>query len=111
MHESHQVQHAVEHAQKMLVEQKLAKASRVDLVIGEGLGFDEMSVRLHWEEFTAGTPLESAELVIRFLPAMLKCPRCEKFFPKKGSALSCPACDVQGLPTSEGREFRVEKVI
>jgi len=110
MHESHQVQHVVDEAQKMLAGRGLARASRVSLLIGEALGFDEMSVRLHWEEFVTGTALEGAELAVCFVPAQFKCPRCGKFFPKKGSLLSCPACNVLGSPTDLGREFKIESI-
>lgn len=110
MHESHQVQHAVSHAQKMMAERKIARPKKVSVVVGDALGFDEMSMRLHWEEFVDGTPLADAELVVRFVPAYLECPSCRERFPKQGSRLSCPKCQQMGKPTDTGREFFIESL-
>ncbi|NTV29149.1 MAG: hydrogenase maturation nickel metallochaperone HypA [Candidatus Omnitrophica bacterium] len=108
MHESHQVQRLIQEARQMAAERKASKVKKVTIVVGELLGFDEMSVRLHWEEFAIGTPLADAELEIRFVPARLRCPKCSALFPKKGSDLSCPTCKIMGSPTDTGREFLIE---
>ena len=110
MHESHQVQHLVSHAQEMLAGLKIAKPSRISVLVGEGLGFDEMSVRLHWEEFTSGTPLEAAQLTVAFTPVLLQCPSCGSVFPKKKSKMDCPRCRVMGKPTDSGREFKIVSI-
>jgi hydrogenase nickel incorporation protein HypA/HybF len=110
MHESHQVQHLITRAKQMLLKQELTQAKKVSIIVGEALGFDEMSLRLHWEEFAQGTPLEGAVLVIRFVPAKLQCLACLKLFPKKGSQLTCPKCNVIGRPTDTGKEFKIESI-
>ncbi len=110
MHESHQVQHLVAHAQKMIAEKKIVTPSAVTVVVGEALGFDEMSMRLHWEEFVDGTSLEGVKLVVLFVPAKLQCPACSGLFPKKGSQMSCPKCQVLGKPTDSGKEFFIESI-
>ena len=110
MHESHQVQHLVSHAQKMIAEKKIGHPSAVTVVVGDALGFDEMSMRLHWEEFISGTALEGVELVVRFAPVVFQCPACSSLFPKKGSQMSCPKCQVPGKPTDSGKEFFIESI-
>lgn len=110
MHESHQVQRLIGEVQSALQKKGAVKARKVSIVIGELLGFDEVSVRLHWEEMTCGTNLEGAELAIRLAPAKLQCPKCSQLFAKKGSQMSCPVCQVLGSPTSAGREFCVEDI-
>ncbi|MEI6438500.1 MAG: hydrogenase maturation nickel metallochaperone HypA [Candidatus Omnitrophota bacterium] len=110
MHESHQVQHLVSHAQKMAAEKKIAKPTAVTVVVGEALGFDEMSMCLHWEEFVTGTSMEGVKLVVKFVPAKLQCPSCSELFPKKGSQMSCPKCQVLGKPTDSGKEFFIESI-
>lgn len=110
MHESHQVQHLVEKARVMIAERQIAKPAIVTVAVGEALGFDEMSMRLHWEEFVDGTPLEGVMLAVRFLPVQFQCPSCAALFPKKGSQMTCPKCRVMGKPTDSGREFFIESI-
>ncbi|MBF0619529.1 MAG: hydrogenase maturation nickel metallochaperone HypA [Candidatus Omnitrophica bacterium] len=110
MHESHQVQHVITHAQEMCAARKIAAPKKITILVGELLGFDEMSVRLHWEEFAEGTILEKAELVLQFVPAKLICPKCSAPFPKRGSDLSCPLCRVLGTPTASGKEFQIADI-
>ncbi|MBF0485050.1 MAG: hydrogenase maturation nickel metallochaperone HypA [Candidatus Omnitrophica bacterium] len=110
MHESHQVQHLIKHAQELLLEKKIVKPSRITILVGEALGFDEMSVRLHWEEFALGTPLESAQLVVNFAPVNLKCPACQFVFSKKKSQMDCPKCHTLGQPTDSGKEFKIVSI-
>ncbi|MBF0388070.1 MAG: hydrogenase maturation nickel metallochaperone HypA [Candidatus Omnitrophica bacterium] len=110
MHESHQVQHLVSHAQKMIAEKKIVKPVQVSVAVGEALGFDEMSMRLHWEEFVSGTSLEGVKLAVRFVPVQFQCPACAALFPKKGSQMSCPKCRVMGKPVDSGKEFFIEAI-
>lgn len=98
-------------AQKMASDRRSEKVKRITIAVGELLGFDEMSIRLHWEEFAAGTSLEAAQLDIRFVPAQLLCPKCSTLFPKRGSDLSCPACRVMGAPTATGKEFLIDSLV
>ncbi|MBF0569928.1 MAG: hydrogenase maturation nickel metallochaperone HypA [Candidatus Omnitrophica bacterium] len=111
MHESHQVQRLINDAQQALTRRGLAKARKVSVLVGELMGFDEGSLQLHWEEMVLGTSLEGAELVIEFVPAKLQCPKCKAIYPKKGSALSCPACQVIGVPMPSGKEFCIKDIV
>lgn len=111
MHESHQVQRLIKDAEAELKKRGASKARKVSIIVGELLGFEEVSIQLHWEEMIQGTVLEGAELAIRFAPAKLQCPKCSLVFDKKGSQLSCPVCQVMGTPTSAGKEFCVSDII
>ncbi len=110
MHESHQVQGLIAKANDMIQARGIKKAKKVSILVGELLGFDEGSVLLHWEEMTQGTALEGVELKVEFVPAKLQCPKCAEVFPKKGSVLSCPKCQLMGIPTSAGREFSIKDI-
>jgi len=105
MHEHHQVEKLV---RELLAATEGRTIQSVQLVMGELLGFDEMSVRLYFENFTEGTPAEGAVLTVRWIRGELLCPRCLKNFVKYKSQLDCPACGRQGLPTEIGKEFYFE---
>ena len=111
MHESHQVQRLITECQDTIKKRGIKKVQKVAILVGELLGFDEDSVRLHWEEMTEGTSLEGTDLAIEFVPAKLQCPQCARIFDKKGSQLSCPQCLVMGTPTSAGKEFCIKEVV
>ncbi len=111
MHESHQVQRLITEAEKMMSARRIKKPRQVTVVMGELLGFDEVSVGLHWEEMTIGTPLEGCLIVVETVAAQLKCPKCAALFPKKGSDLSCPTCRVMGTPTPTGKEFSIKEIV
>ena len=111
MHESHQVQHVIHQAREMMKAKGVAKPRQVVILMGELLGLDDESVRLHWEEMTIGTELEDVPIKVETVAARLKCPKCAKVFEKKGSNLSCPECQVMGTPTEFGKEFKVKELV
>ena len=111
MHESHQVQHVIVQAQEMMKAQGILKPRCVVILMGELLGFDAESVRLHWEDLTIDTPLEGVEIKVELVAARLKCPKCAQVYAKKGSNLSCPQCNVLGTPTQFGKEFTVKELV
>jgi hydrogenase nickel incorporation protein HypA/HybF len=108
MHEHHQVEKLV---RELLAQNPDHRIKSVRLVMGELLGFDETSVRLYFENFTEGTPAEGAELRVRWIQGELQCPRCRNNFVKIKSALECPSCGKQGVPTEIGKEFFLEDVV
>ena len=110
MHEKHQVEHIVQEAVKIAEQKKITKPTKLVLVIGDGLGFDNTSVNLYFEAMTEGTILEGTKLEIKNTPAYLKCTKCGKDFIKIRSQLDCPTCKVQGLPSDKGKEFFIESV-
>ena len=111
MHESHQVQHLISRVQDEMKKRGVTKVRQVTVLVGELLGFDDVSIGLHWEEMTGGTELEGTQIVVEFNPASLHCPKCGLNFKKKGSDLSCPKCRVMGTPTASGKEFSLKDLI
>jgi hydrogenase nickel incorporation protein HypA/HybF len=111
MHESHQVQHLISHVQDEMKKRGVTKIKQVTVLVGELLGFDDVSIELHWEEMTTGTELEGAKIIVEFAPARLHCPKCGSDFKKKGSDLSCPKCRVMGSLTASGKEFCMKDMV
>ena len=111
MHESHQVQHLITHVQDEMKKRGVSKVKQVTVLVGELLGFDDISIGLHWDEMVEGTPLEGAKIVVEFAAARLHCPKCGSDFKKKGSDLSCPKCRVMGSPTASGKEFCMKDMV
>jgi hydrogenase nickel incorporation protein HypA/HybF len=89
----------------------VAKVTQVTVLVGELLGFDDISIGLHWDEMVIGTELEGSKIVVEFAPARLHCPVCRSDFKKKGSDLSCPKCRVMGTPTASGKEFCLKDLV
>jgi hydrogenase nickel incorporation protein HypA/HybF len=110
VHEKHQVEKIVQEAIVLAAAKNATGVRKVWLVIGDLLGFDEMSVRMYFELMAESTILEGAELEIVWARGQLNCPACEKNFEKKGSDLNCPDCGKQGTPTEIGKEFYIEDI-
>jgi hydrogenase nickel incorporation protein HypA/HybF len=108
MHEHHQVEKLV---RDLLAQNPSRRIIGVRLVMGELLGFDEISVRLYFENFTEDTLAEGALLTVRWVTGELHCPGCKKNFVKIKSQLDCPTCGIQGVPTETGKEFYFEEVV
>jgi hydrogenase nickel incorporation protein HypA/HybF len=108
MHEQHQVQKLINDIVAEARGKGIPKVTELTVVMGDLLGFDEGSVRLYFEMLGEGTLLEGARISFRKVPGELHCPKCRKDFLKKGSALNCPVCGTQGIPTEKGKEFFAE---
>ena len=89
----------------------VSKVKQVNVLVGELLGFDDISIGLHWDEMTSGTELEGTKIVVESAPARLHCPKCGSDFRKKGADLSCPKCRVMGSLTSSGKEFCMKDMV
>ena len=107
MHEKHQVERLVQEALQKAEEMNLKKVKAVNILIGEALGFDPMSINLYFETFTEGTVLEGAKLNFEWQKAELFCPTCKQNFIKEKSKIDCPKCNEQGLPTDQGKDFKI----
>ena len=103
MHEHHQVQGLIDQAIDLAKQQKLSKINKLTVVMGDGLGFDEGSVRLYFETLGEGTILEGAEIELKHIPVKLHCQHCQKDYLKQPKTLDCPDCGKQGVPTAVGK--------
>jgi len=110
MHEHH----AVDALVKQVIEKahlvKATKVSRVMIVMGELLGFDEGSVRLYFEQLAEGTVAEGAALSFKTAQAGLKCKSCQTSFLRDKENFSCPSCCSMQLVITSGKEFYVDAI-
>jgi hydrogenase nickel incorporation protein HypA/HybF len=110
MHESHIVQPLIKSILETAAQHKATKITRVTIAMGEMSGFDESSVKLHFETMGEGTMLEKAEIVVHKLQSKLVCGSCRKEFIRTKGSLTCPDCGAPGSPSGSGQEFYIEDI-
>lgn len=110
MHESHIIQPLINTIIETAVQHKAAKVTRVTIAMGEMAGFDEGSVKLHFETLSEGTMLEHAKIIVHTIPSKLKCDQCHKEFIRIKGSLTCPDCGAPGAPSGGSQEFYVEDI-
>jgi hydrogenase nickel incorporation protein HypA/HybF len=99
--------------EKALARARAANARRVKSVrvaIGEIAELDRVLIQKHWQELSAGTPAERAELHFRFINAEVQCMACfQKYHPVEGE-IHCPYCGSYGAKVLSGEEFSLESI-
>jgi hydrogenase nickel incorporation protein HypA/HybF len=110
MHEFHIVESIAKQALEKAKDNHALKVTRVVLAMGELSGLKEGPVRLYFENFSKGTLLEGAELVIKTVAAKLKCQKCGTLFERRKGEFDCPQCGTLGLPVNSGSEFYIENI-
>ncbi|MEI6100887.1 MAG: hydrogenase maturation nickel metallochaperone HypA [Eubacteriales bacterium] len=110
MHEYHEAIHIIEHAIEQAQADGKNKVTKINLVIGENSGYSGDTIRMHFEDAAAGTICEGAEINVRPVKAMLKCPDCGELFVRKPFRFDCPHCGAQGVPSEVGREMSIESI-
>lgn len=86
------------------------RVTAINLVVGELTGFVDDSIQFYFDMLSPGTLAQGAKLVIRRVPARLRCRACgEEFGLREGSWL-CPQCSAVGGDVLQGREFLVESI-
>lgn len=80
------------------------------LALGEMAELNRASMQKHWEEVSAGTPAERAQLHFRSVKAEVQCMACfQKYHPVNG-IIHCPYCGSYGAKVLSGEEFSLESV-
>ncbi len=110
MHELHVVQGIINQAIEKAKANKAAKITKIVLVVGELLGFDEGSIRLYFDDLSKGTLLEGAELTVKPVMAKFKCKECDQLFERRKGEFSCPKCCSLNLLTESGKEFFIDSM-
>lgn len=110
MHEAHIVQNIVDQIIEKAKQSKAIKVLSVELVKGELAGLEEGSIRIYFEDFSKGTVLEGAELVVRTSPVLLKCNKCGWQFNRQKDKFDCPKCTGAGILAGSGKEFYIDKI-
>ncbi len=108
MHEHHEACHIIEHGEEEAKRLGKSKVTKIKLVIGENSGFDPEAVKMNIELAAEGTMCEDAEVEVRFVRTMLKCPNCGEMFPRKPFHYECPHCGTEGIPTDIGKEMGID---
>lgn len=110
MHEHHEACHIIEHALEAAKERNHSKVVRINLVIGENSGYSPEAVKMNFELVSEGTICENAEICVREVKAVLKCPNCGEMFPRKPFHYECPHCNTEGIPTDIGKEMAIDSI-
>lgn len=110
MHEYHEAIHIIEHAVEEAKKQGKSKVTKINLVIGESSGFSGDSIRMHFEDAAAGTICEGAEISVRPVKTMLRCPNCHELFVRRPFEFACPHCGTDGVPSEVGKEMSIESI-
>jgi len=110
MHEYHKAIHIIEHAVEQAKAEGKSKVTKINLVIGESSGFSDEVIKMHFEDVAAGTMCEGAEISVRKVKTMLRCPSCGELFVRKPFHFDCPHCGVDGVPSEIGKEMSIEGI-
>lgn len=110
MHEYHEAIHIIEHAVEEAEKQGKKKVTKIFLVIGDSSGYSGDSIQMHFEDAAKGTICEGAEIIVRQVKTMLRCPNCGELFVRKPLEFACPHCGTDGVPSEVGREMSIEGI-
>ncbi len=108
MHEYHGAVQIIEHAEDMCRERGHNCVTKIQLLIGEASGYSFEVVKGYFDEASAGTVCEGAEVTVRKTALMLRCPNCNELFPKRLLQYNCPICNTPGNPTDAGKEMTID---
>jgi hydrogenase nickel incorporation protein HypA/HybF len=88
---------------------KGARVLEVRLRIGALASVVVDSLEFCWPIATEGTPLEGARLVVKTIPVLLHCARCDADVELEGvQSFRCPRCDEPSNDLRQGRELEIE---
>ncbi|MFO7639361.1 MAG: hydrogenase maturation nickel metallochaperone HypA [bacterium] len=87
-------------------EQGAGRVTRIVLAVGREAGVVPDCLCGYFDTLKAGTLAESAELVFREVPLVLRCPKCGREFAELGDICGCNA----GAVVLTGRELTVESI-
>lgn len=110
MHEYHEAVHIIEHAVEEAKAKGYHKVTKINLVIGENSGFSGDSIAMYFEGSATGTICDGAEISVRPVKSMLRCPNCHELFVRKPFHFECPHCGTEGEPSEIGKEMAIESV-
>ncbi|HAN44416.1 MAG TPA: hydrogenase maturation nickel metallochaperone HypA [Ruminococcaceae bacterium] len=110
MHEYHEAIHIIEHAIEEAKSKGKSKVTKINLVIGESSGFSGETIKMHFEDAAEGTICEGAEIAVKTVKTMLRCPNCRELFARKPFEFACPHCGTDGVPSEVGKEMAIESI-
>ncbi|MBI2221204.1 MAG: hydrogenase maturation nickel metallochaperone HypA [Acidobacteria bacterium] len=108
MHEYSIVQSLLNRVQDSLRGYDVRSVRRLRLRLGELSGVDPGLLRTAYELCAPGSVCDGAELEIASVPALWRCPACDRDAPA-GARLACPSCG-GGVRLLEGDEIVLETI-
>jgi hydrogenase nickel incorporation protein HypA/HybF len=97
---------AVEHANRAGAQ----RITAINLVVGQLTGFVDDSIQFYFDMLSPETIAAGAKLVIRRVPAELRCRACGEVFALGDHNWACPKCSALGGEVLRGREFLIESI-
>lgn len=110
MHELSIAHGLVEAASEAAREAGAVKVNEVRVRVGLLSGVAAPALQFCYGIAAAGTPLEGSKLLIRELPVVIYCPRCERRWnspPSNSSAVLC--AEPQARPSGRGARWRLNR--
>lgn len=88
------------------------KVKKINLEIGELSGFIPEWIQTYFDFVSKDTIAEKAKLVIKKIPAKIKCLECGKVFGIKKEKLefACPKCKSTDIDLLQGREYFIKSI-
>jgi hydrogenase nickel incorporation protein HypA/HybF len=87
------------------------RLTAIHLVVGELTGYVPDSIQFYFDVLSQDTPAAGATLVVRRVPACVRCAACQtEFAPEIGLLWLCPACGGLGGEVVSGQELLVESI-
>lgn len=88
-----------------------ARVVEVRLRVGVLAAVVEDSLQFCYGLATEGTPLEGSRLVVKLVPVVMHCARCEADVELEGvQSFRCPRCDEPCGDLRQGRELEIEAI-
>jgi hydrogenase nickel incorporation protein HypA/HybF len=110
VHESSVVEQLIRIAKQQVNERNAKKVYKISLVVGEGTGYMEESLKYYFNIMSRGSELEGAELAVRYIKTQLFCENCGEHFERKLFSFECPKCGKTGKFTKIGQEFYIDSM-
>ena len=110
MHEASAAEALVKMASEEATAHGAARVTRINLVVGETTGYMRESLEFYIAASAKGTVAEGADLDIRYVKPLLRCPSCGLEFARARFTFDCPNCGAQGVMTKAGNEFFVDSI-
>ncbi len=110
MHDYHKAKDMIEYAQKKAAEAGKDKISKIYLTFGESSGYSADTILMYFQEESAGTVCEGAEVVVKTIKAELECPACHTVYPRKLLEYQCPSCGTEGQPSKASTVIEITGV-
>lgn len=110
MHEFHEGKLIAETAVKTAEERGHGKVTKIHLVIGKASTYSPDVVTNYFNECAMGTIAEGAEIVVKEVPASLRCPNCGRVFERIPLKYNCPDCGTEGDPCEIGTEMEIGEI-